>query len=156
MQSINSFKRLVNSHSVSDSVKCWMRREAFLIEQKWLFLGSGCTQYKQQYLNLQSSIFGPVCGKRLFFFSKDREDFGASDPSTVSTVTTSNSETAVNYKTMMSKQNPEKQKIKAKIANDAVRMLRFEHTKGVQWTLKATANEASRGQNEYRGPGPLL
>lgn len=76
----------------------------------------------------------------------------------MSTVKTSNSETAVDYKTKMSKQSPpqKKKEKQTQNANEAARMLRFEHTKGAEWILKRSANNASRGQNEFRGPGCLL
>lgn len=61
---------------------------------------------------------------------------------------------AVDYKTKMSKQSPPPSP--PKNANEAARMLRFEHTKGAEWILNRSANNASRGQNEFRGPGCLL
>lgn len=59
----------------------------------------------------------------------------------------------------MSKQRPppkKKTEKQTQNANEAARMLRFEHTKGAEWILKRSANNASRGQNEFRGPGCLL
>lgn len=90
MQSINSFKRFVNSHSVSDSVKCWTRREAFLIEQKWLFLVLVAALSTNNSICFSNVLFLGLCVEKgfFFFFSKAKEDFGATDPSTMSTVKT--------------------------------------------------------------------
>lgn len=51
---------------------------------------------------------------------------------------------------------PKKKGKQTQNANEAARMLRLEHTKGAEWILKCSANNASRGQNEFRGPGCLL